>query len=395
MTRFASSPLLPPLTYALCLILSSANALEKYVRGPSLYLYMAVVVGAVFFLWRYGDSLVQRMSERQALVLTVLMLLGLAALFAVGYPLANADILGPGSDRDEAIQIATSHLLAGEYPYYDKTYLDNPISPLPGSLLLSIPFVLLGNGALQILFWIVVFLIAVRATLLDSRQTMLILATLLLLAPKVPHEVVTGSDFIANALYVLVAILWLAEAIRRPALAPFVAAAVFLGVALSSRANFLFLVPLIYVALAQRGGWQRATAAMTLAGATFVVITLPFWLYDPEGFSPLTTARKVNLFDALLPYSSILVPALMGLAALGLAWQHRTASSYPRLFRDCAIVQAIPVVYGVILPSLIAQRLILAFGTRYGMAFLFFAALAFHARRRTRDEERRITTTAS
>lgn len=388
MTRFAATPLLP-LSYALCLILSSANALEKYVRGPSLYLYMAVVIGAVFALWRYGDALVQRLSERQALALTVLLLLGLAALFAVGYPLANADILGPGSDRDEAIQIATSRLLVGEYPYYAKTYLDNPISPMPGSLLLSIPFVLLGNGALQIFFWLVVFLIAVRATLLDSRQTLLMFAMLLVLAPKVPHELVTGSDFIANALYVLVAILWLAESIRRPALAPLVAAAIFLGVALSSRANFLFLLPLIYVALAQRGRWRRATAALALAGTIFMIITVPFWLYDPAGFSPLTTARKVNLFDALLPYSSLLVPALMALAAVALAWQHRTTSSYPRLFRDCAIVQAIPVLYGVLLPSLVYQRLILAFGTRYGMAFLFFAALAFHGRRRAEGERGR------
>jgi hypothetical protein len=69
------------------------------------------------------------------------------------YPKANIHTPMRGSDRDDALLDATSALLRGEFPYSRPTYLGNPITPLPGALLLAVPFVLAGNAALANALW--------------------------------------------------------------------------------------------------------------------------------------------------------------------------------------------------------------------------------------------------
>jgi len=41
----------------------------------------------------------------------------------------------------------------GKYPYYETSFLGNPISPMPGALLIALPFYVLGWTALQNIVW--------------------------------------------------------------------------------------------------------------------------------------------------------------------------------------------------------------------------------------------------
>src|SRR6266550_3138545 len=67
----------------------------------------------------------ERLKTFRAWLPLALMLMA-ALLFAVFFPIAKSGVLGPGSDRDDALNVALRALLHGSYPYYAETYLGNP-----------------------------------------------------------------------------------------------------------------------------------------------------------------------------------------------------------------------------------------------------------------------------
>ena len=67
--------------------------------------------------------------------------------------------------------------------------------------MLAAPFVLLGTSALQNLFWLPLFFVAIRKE--ANSRTALQLALVLVLSPGVMHEVVTGTGYASNTIYVL------------------------------------------------------------------------------------------------------------------------------------------------------------------------------------------------
>jgi hypothetical protein len=80
--------------------------------------------------------------------LPIALVAAIIVLFAILYPIAKGAVLGAGSDRDDALNVALSALLRGSYPYHAVTFLGNQPTPAPGALLLAMPFFLLGNSAL-------------------------------------------------------------------------------------------------------------------------------------------------------------------------------------------------------------------------------------------------------
>jgi hypothetical protein len=73
--------------------------------------------------------------------------------------------------------------------------------------------------------------------------------------------------------------------------------------------------------------------------------------------------------EALLPYTSLIVSVLSGALALGLAWSTRRAC-LRQLLRNCAIVEAVPILILAVLDSLANRALSVRF-LDYGVAFLF------------------------
>src|SRR5690348_5285103 len=133
--RFVSPGTL--LILALSLVVPSVGAVQKYTGLPGLAGYTAAVVVALVVGYRYVIPwLVSALSARRVAWLAGATFLALVVIFAIVYPIANSGVVGGGTDRDEALNIAVQELLSGRYPYYPKTYLQAPISPLPGSILL-------------------------------------------------------------------------------------------------------------------------------------------------------------------------------------------------------------------------------------------------------------------
>ena len=259
----------------------------------------------------------------------------IVVLFAVVYPVADVQVPGRGSDADDALNIGVRAMLAGHSPYATTTYLGNELSPLPGALLLALPFVLLGTSALQNLLWIPVFFLAVARATGDRARALHLAWTVLLASPVVLHEVMTGGDHSANSVYVLLGMQWLLASGGRP-----LAAAAW-GVTLASRANFLLLVLPVCGWLWRHHGRTTAVRAAAIALGVAGLLTVPFvWHHGLADFAPLHAVDRLTRFDAVVPQAGAMVLGTMLAAAGWLAFRPVTASG---LLLGCAGLQAWPV----------------------------------------------------
>jgi hypothetical protein len=356
--------------------LASSGTLQQYLGVAGALAYLAVLAALVPVAVRIVlPWFLARTSERSALWLALLTFAALVVVFAVVYPHANSHSGLTGSDRDDAANIATRHLLHGRYPYSTPTYLGNFVSQLPGALLLDSPFVLLGNSAYQNLFWLPALFLGLRYYFSDARLALFVV-WFTLLAPAVMREFVTGGDLIANSIYVLLFVLGVIrfDPTTRGGRAWKVAAALALGLALSSRANFLFIVPLVFACLVRRESWRSATVYVGLTLAACACVTLPFYLYDTSRFTPLLTEGKFARLNDVVPHSSAVVLGVAGLLTLFLAWK-RIDRRDLSVFRNDVVVQGFLIVAVVVLSSIQAGRLDFSFLVLgYGLFIVFAAA---------------------
>ena len=363
---------------ALCLVLPSLRFIQKYLGNSGFVIYPLIVFALV-----YGAVLaVEKIPQKKWFKwIYLLVFIFVVIAFAVIYPLANSGAYGGiGSDRDDAINIGTTRLFSGQYPYYAKTYLGNPLSPLPGAFLLAAPFVfLLGNSAYQNLFWLPVFFLLSRSLLRNDVANIALMAVLFLGCPMIMHEVVHGADLLSNSLYCLVAVclFWFS---LQPGNANWKKwlAAVFLGVAFASRFNFLFLFPVLFFSAARSR--RRDEFLLTgIAILTFLCLTLPFYFYDPDSFSPLLmtvnhiSSRSPSAFPTwIIPLLVILLSSLMGMRC--------QVEKLGTLLFCCSVIQMVPVMAIVLFQSLRSNHLDLGsdgFGTTgYGLVFVFFGVLS-------------------
>jgi hypothetical protein len=325
------------------------------------------------FAWQPAMLRISAIPPKVATPVAVLGLVALTVGFSVGYPIANQGLAG-GSDRDEALNLAIGALLSGSYPYYERTYLGNPISPMPGSLLLGLPFFLLGNSSYQNIFWLGAFYFAAGWVLAGTGRALALSAMVLLLSPVVLHEFLTGGDVLANSMFVVCFLLLIVQGIRA-GWAPWACAlfAALLGIAFSSRANFLFCLPLLWSWMVKWAGPSRGFAYASVSLLAFALVTVPFWTFDPRGFSPLHATGKLTAFDDWLPGASWVVLGMMVVASIMLCWRY-THNSLSNLLVGCAVVQAIPVLALAGLSSAKAGRPDLI-GLGFGLSFLFLGAL--------------------
>jgi len=373
-----------------CLVLPSSYLIIQYFGPVVFFVYLIVVALILAFLYRPLQTiLLKYVDEKYCLLLALITILVLMMVFAVVYPALNSGKqlwflhLEGGSDRDEALNNAVTELVNGRYPYCPKTYLGNPATPFPGSLVLAIPFVLLGNSAYQNFFWLIVLFLVLRSDLRDGRKGLLLFWMIVLLCPAAFYELMSGGDLLANSIFVTVFLLFALKSIpdettssRRK-----LGAAVLLGIGLSSRANFLLVVPVLFVAILRKTGQKTAIIYLTVTCVTFAGITLPFYVFDPNGFSPLHATSFLGGNGSLPPSAGLLVLTLIGILSVLLPFRRgRNDESFVVL--NCAITQA---AFVLGFAALLAFDESLSgpefknFGglefTNYGVMFLFFGAL--------------------
>ena len=366
------------------LIFPSLGLAQKYGGIRGVLVYGAVTTALLMLLAWHHRRVIDRLRHIDLRVVQwalVAVFAGVTALVSVLYPVSNSGeaswlspsgVVGGGSDRDEALNLGVRAVLEGRYPYYERTHLDNLVSQLPGSLLLAMPFVVLGNVAWQNLVWLCALVAASRKVLGDVRAAVACLALILCSSPVVLQDIVTGGDLAANAIVVLAVLVLLLTS--PPSAPPWQQAsiAVAAGVAFSTRAQFWLLLPLLVAALQRRLGARAASLWLVVSLGTFALVTLPFYLYDPTSFSPLVVQNKFSAFDTATR-DSFLILALLGVAAAALAvWVSRQPTWLWLVC--CGLVLTAPALVLVALTSVRANWPELAYAS-YATPGLFFGVL--------------------
>ncbi|HTA16274.1 MAG TPA: hypothetical protein VK786_00835 [bacterium] len=213
---------------------------------------------------------------------------------------------GRNSDRGDALFKATRAMLDGDNPYAQRTVLGNPITPMPGALVLAVPFVCLGEHlGFQTVLWLTVFFMLLGGGFGSAAQNrgLLVLA----LSPVVFQDLAQSGDYIANALYVFVFVVCAVRA--RGAWGPWVWGAL-LGIAMASRPSYWIVPALFFPAMEEAHGRAKAALMTALAAAIAAALNLyfvaVFYPGNVAGFPPLHVFDKL----ALAPRTSVALLAL-------------------------------------------------------------------------------------
>jgi len=343
--------------------------------GVAVYAVFLCVAGSVW--WRFRGTLHGWIEKRFALWMS-LFAFGLLVLFIVGHPIEDSQGVGRSSDRDEGLNAAVTRLLGGEYPYYPPRDDAGPLSVFPGAIFLAVPFVLIGDSAYQNLFWLAVLCwLGVRTSSRRS-EFLLVLGTAFALSPALQYEFISGGDMLSNGIYIALALGFFLRSwtFENSNLAPRIAAAVFLGIALASRPNLLLLLPLVGGAVWRWAGFPRAISGCGIAVGIFAAVSLPFILINPEGFTPFSAGNKLALIDRHIPWASVSLHALSALSAtaagLWIILGRGRADERPVLGL-AAWVTATPMLGAVAFHSVISGAPDFGFmHPRYGLMYLFF-----------------------
>jgi hypothetical protein len=367
---------------ALLIAFPSTGFVQKYAGLIGVVGFVATVIALIV-----GIALLEaRFTPWMRRHFCVLATLGVAALamgFVILHPLEDNRGPGKSSDRDEGLELAVTRLTHGQTPYYPSNTVAGPLSILPGSIILAAPFVALGKSGYQNIFWLGAFLLAACHLFKDKALALCLLLVPLALSPAEQYEFISGGDLIANGVFAAILLLFAVESWSDYSSQAWHRwlACLLLGIGLASRANFIMLVPIFGGALWRMAGARRALIATSLVVLITAVITLPFYLNDPAGFTPLLTRDKLAGADKTLPWASTAMIGITTLTAITGGFMlmfHRKEITMALFFRYCTIVTLAPMACVVLLSTWVNGHPDFSFmRDRFGLMYLFFALLGW------------------
>ncbi len=304
------APSLLPLAAILAVV---STFVTMNLGGPPLVVVYYVLVGAVVLAVPWIPL------PRWALLTTAAVVAaGLVLAFVHGVPPSWAFPLGAGSDRANALDVGLARLAGGLYPYTGVTYLGNPITPLPGSLVLAAPFWwLTGSSAAQNVVWTLALLPVLNGGWRLRRVPTLLWVVVVLGCLEAGREYLIGDDLVTSVVPAVAAAAWVLRA-RSPGV--LTAGAVALGIATCTRPHLALVVVIVAVAVGLRRGRRRGLLVGGVGAATWAVLVVPFLLGGAGRFSPLHVGAKVTGERGLHPAIVVLAVVALGLLALFLRW---------------------------------------------------------------------------
>ncbi len=231
-------------------------------------------------------------------VLPALAAVGVVALivaFVVGVPAAYHDVMGVGSDRADALNVALSRLAHGLYPYTGTTYVGNPITPLPGALLMAAPFWwVTGTAAWQNVAGMLLLLPLVNGGWRPRTRPTVLWALVAFGGLEVLREFLIGDDLVSSVVPAVAAVAWTLGAARGRSTWVLAASAIVLGVATCTRPHMALVVIIVVAAVGVAAGARRALVVGGCASLAWVALIVPFLLGGAARFSPWHVAAKVT-----------------------------------------------------------------------------------------------------
>lgn len=362
--------------------LASAGLFQKHGGLAGLGGSAALVAAAGWCWHRFGREWAIRLGDLSPGLIGGAFAIAAVAVFAAGYSWEDAKGPGRSSDRDDGLNIAVDRWVEGKSPYYPEHPMAGPLSVLPGAVLLATPFALAGNSAWQNLFWLGCFVIMSLRAGVRTGEILGLLALVFVVCPAFTYEWISGGDMLANGIYVLLAFTGYLRAWSDPSSRPLrqTVWALFLGVALASRPNFLLLLPLTGTVVWRHSGFPKACIGALIVTLVFLATTLPFYFTNPAGFTPLVAGDKLKLINQHVPWGATAVKGFCATLAVGAGfWMlKRDIDPWKWVLPLAVIVIFAPIGAMVLAQSLVAGSLDFGFlHPRYALMALFAAIWAW------------------
>ena len=295
--------------WAVYLLVNSAFILKYTARTPYSPLLFLVLwlVAAAAVVWAFRRIV---RSEQRARWATIAMTVAAVALIAA--LLIVVDPLSVNVDRWSATTYWLDALFDGVYPYGVHTHVceTNYPSPFPLWHYLNLPFWLMGDVGLGLIFFLLLLVVTLQWFRRSWRLTAQALL-LLLLSPAYWWEVTVRSDGLSNALLIFCVVLFM-ERRRISFTTRWPLTALIVGLAASTRLSAIIPLGLYLAASYLRSSRQSLCLSPLIVVAVVAAFFMPFILWD-------TTTWPFLSRNPLLTQSSTGNPwTLLAMAAVAL-----------------------------------------------------------------------------
>lgn len=263
--------------WAVYLLVNSAFIFKYAARTPYSPLLFLVLwlVAAAAVVWAFRRIV---RSEQRARWATIAMTVAAVALIAA--LLIVVDPLSVNVDRWSATTYWLDALFDGVYPYGVHTHVceTNYPSPFPLWHYLNLPFWLMGDVGLGLIFFLLLLVVTLQWFRRSWRLTAQALL-LLLLSPAYWWEVAVRSDGLSNALLIFCVVLFM-ERRRISFTTQWPLAALLVGLAASTRLSAIIPLGLYLAASYLRSSRLSLCLSPLIVVAVVAAFFLPFVLWD-------------------------------------------------------------------------------------------------------------------
>ncbi len=240
-------------------------------------LYISSIPGFVYLYFKWSPKVSEKLFKYSSFVLLSITLI----LIAVG--LLYIDPYTVRVDRWSAVSFFLEGLFNGEYPYGIHTHVSetNFPSPFPLWHVINIPFYLLGDVGIGLIFFLIITFVTVKIYFNSYRKAFFFLI-LLILSPAYWWEVAVRSDSLSNGFLVLTFILWYTKkgySVDKN----FWLTIILCGIIASTRLSAVLPVALFLFAQYIQTNWLKKILFPLSILAFVLVVFMPFVLWTIDG----------------------------------------------------------------------------------------------------------------
>ena len=240
-------------------------------------LYISGILGFVYLYFKWSPKVSEKLFKYSSFVLLSITLI----LIAVG--LLYIDPYTVRVDRWSAVSFFLEGLFNGEYPYGIHTHVSetNFPSPFPLWHVINIPFYLLGDVGIGLIFFLIITFVTVKIYFNSYRKAFFFLI-LLILSPAYWWEVAVSSDSLSNGFLVLTFILWYTKkgySVDKN----FWLTIILCGIIASTRLSAVLPVALFLFAQYIQTNWLKKILFPLSILAFVLVVFMPFVLWTIDG----------------------------------------------------------------------------------------------------------------
>ena len=243
---------------------------------PFFLIYIVLILALVFLYNKYIKLVPENTFK------TLYWLLLVFALVAIVGVLIVVDPLTVRVDRWSALTYFWDSLLQGQYPYSAHTHVgpNNFASPFPLWHVINLPFYLLGDVGIELLFFLIIIAIAIKK-FFSSYRISFFFMLLLLISPAYWWEISVRSDSLSNGLLVFMIILWYIKN-NRTFSNSFKLTILLCGIIASTRMSALLpLAIFFFQPYLQLSTKQKIIFPLSVLGIAFLVLS-PFIFWDTD-----------------------------------------------------------------------------------------------------------------